>query len=178
MNSHSASTGASRRAEASCSTASSSRQSSLPQQRVIAGGLEVAVVSALLLLAIHRDLGGVHVQYDALWGMEGFRLGDQFAVDAGQAAEVLVLGQHLGLKGPQARGQRRLAMPSHFLIPDAKSVWVGNHLFNFTIAQPRTSGTVRVRTPPFRLEATGTVVSMPGWRATDFSSSKPGILRT
>jgi hypothetical protein len=33
-----------------------------PQQRVIAGGLEVSVVGALLLLAVDRDLGRVHVQ--------------------------------------------------------------------------------------------------------------------
>ncbi len=33
------------------------------QQRVIAGGLEVPVVSALLLLSIHRDFGGIHVEH-------------------------------------------------------------------------------------------------------------------
>jgi uncharacterized membrane protein YeaQ/YmgE (transglycosylase-associated protein family) len=31
------------------------------QQRVIAGGLEVAVVGAILLLAVYRDLSRVHV---------------------------------------------------------------------------------------------------------------------
>jgi hypothetical protein len=32
------------------------------QERVVAGGLELAVVSALLLLSIHRDLGGIQVE--------------------------------------------------------------------------------------------------------------------
>ena len=54
----------------------------------------------------------VHIQHDPLLGIDGFRLGDQFAVDAGQATEVLLLGQHLGLKGLQAGGQRRATIPS------------------------------------------------------------------
>jgi hypothetical protein len=43
----------------------------------------VAVVGALLLLAVNRNLRAVHVQHDPLWGIEGFRLADEFAVDAG-----------------------------------------------------------------------------------------------
>jgi hypothetical protein len=74
------------------------------QQRVIAGGREVAVVGALLLLTVHRNLGRVHVQNDPQRGIQGFRLADEPAVDAGQAAEVLLFGQHFGLKALQARG--------------------------------------------------------------------------
>ena len=33
------------------------------QQRMIAGGLEVSVVGALLLAAVDRDFGAVHVQH-------------------------------------------------------------------------------------------------------------------
>ncbi len=38
-------------------------------------------------MAVHRNLGRVHIQHDALRGIEGYRFADQFAVDAGQAAE-------------------------------------------------------------------------------------------
>jgi hypothetical protein len=43
------------------------------------------------LLALHRDLDAVHVQHDPLRGIDSFRLGDEFAVEAGQAAKQLVL---------------------------------------------------------------------------------------
>ena len=82
------------------------------QQRVITGGLEVAVVRAILLLTVNRNLSAVHVQHDPPRGIDGFRLGDEFAVDAGQTAEVILLGQHLGVKGLQARGQCRATIPS------------------------------------------------------------------
>ena len=68
---------------------------------MIAGGLEVAVVRAVLLLAVHWNLGAVHVQHDPLRGIQSFSLTDKFAVDAGQACEILFLGQHLGLKALQ-----------------------------------------------------------------------------
>ena len=55
------------------------------------------------LVAVHRNLGRVHIQHDALRGIEGYRFADQFAVDAGQAAKVLFLGQHIGLERLQAR---------------------------------------------------------------------------
>jgi len=60
---------------------------------VIAGGLKVAVVGAVLLLAANGDLGRVHVQNHTLRGIDGFRLGDQLAVDGGQTGEILILGQ-------------------------------------------------------------------------------------
>ncbi len=58
-----------------------------------AGGPEVAVVGAVLLLAVDRDLGRVHIQHYPLWRIDGFDFADEFAVDAGQTAEVLLLGQ-------------------------------------------------------------------------------------
>ena len=61
--------------------------------------------------SVHRNLGRVHVQHYALWRI-GFSLADEFAVDAGQALEVLLLGQHLGLKSLQAGSQRRTTIPS------------------------------------------------------------------
>jgi len=82
------------------------------QQRVIAGGLIVPVVGAVLLLALHWNLGAVHVQHYPLWRIDGLGLGDEFAIAAGQATEVVLLGQHLGLKSLQAGGQRRTPIPS------------------------------------------------------------------
>ena len=46
------------------------------QQRVITGGLEVPVVGTLLLLAVDRNLGRVHVQHHPLRGIHSFRPGD------------------------------------------------------------------------------------------------------
>ncbi len=40
------------------------------QQGVIAGGLEVPVIGALLLAAVNRDLGAVHVQHHAVGRIE------------------------------------------------------------------------------------------------------------
>jgi hypothetical protein len=85
--------------------------------RVIAGGLEVIVVRAILLLAVHRNLGRVHIQHDPLLCIDGLYLADEFAVDTGQATEVLPLGQHLRLKSLQAGSQRRATIPS-FLATD------------------------------------------------------------
>jgi hypothetical protein len=78
---------------------------------MIAGGLEVAVVGAVLRLAVHRDLGRVKVRHDPLRGIEGFRLDAEFAVDAGQAAEVLLLGHHLRLNRLRAGGQGGPTIP-------------------------------------------------------------------
>ena len=49
---------------------------------------------------------------DPLWSIDGVGLSDEFALDAGQATEVLLLGQHLGLKSLQAEGQCRTTIPS------------------------------------------------------------------
>jgi hypothetical protein len=57
------------------------------------------------------SLGAVHVQHYPLWRIDGLGLGDEFAIDAGQATEVVLLGQHLGLKSLQAGGQRRTTFP-------------------------------------------------------------------
>ena len=65
---------------------------------MIAGGLEVAVVGALLLLAIYRNLGAVHVQHYALRRFDAFRLADQLAIDRGQPGEILFLGEQVCLE--------------------------------------------------------------------------------
>jgi hypothetical protein len=67
----------------------------------------MTVVRAILLLTVHRDLGRVHIQHYSLLRIDGFDLANEFAVDADQAGEVLLLGQHLGLERLQARSQRR-----------------------------------------------------------------------
>jgi hypothetical protein len=81
------------------------------QQRMIAGGLEVTVVSALLLLTVNADLGGIYVQHHSLRGGDGFCFADQFSIDPGQTRKVPLSGQPLGLQGLQPRGQRRTALP-------------------------------------------------------------------
>jgi hypothetical protein len=57
----------------------------------------------------------VHIQHYPLLRIDGLGLGDEFAVDSGQAAEVLLLGQHLGLERLQAGSQRRATIPSLLL---------------------------------------------------------------
>ena len=69
------------------------------------------VVRAVLLLAVHRNLGAVHVQLYPLWRTDSLGLANEFAVEAGQATEVLLLGQHLGHKSLQTGSQRRSAIP-------------------------------------------------------------------
>ena len=41
-------------------------------QRVVAGGLEVAVERAVLLLPVHRDLRRVRIQHDTVRGIDVF----------------------------------------------------------------------------------------------------------
>ena len=54
-----------------------------------------AFAGALLLVAVDRDLGRVHVQHHALGRIEGLGPGKQLPIDCGQTGEVLVLGQQL-----------------------------------------------------------------------------------
>ena len=81
------------------------------QQGMVAGGFKVAVVSALLLLAINRYFGAVHVQHYPARRIDCFRPGDQLPVERGQPGKVFLLRQHFRLKRLQARGQRRAALP-------------------------------------------------------------------
>ena len=68
------------------------------QQRMVADGLEVAIVSATFLPAINRDLGAVHVQHHAVGRIDHLRLGDQIAADPRQTGEVFSLRQQFGLE--------------------------------------------------------------------------------
>ena len=63
------------------------------RQWMITRGLEVPVVGALLLLAVHRKLRAVHVQHHPLGGIEGFGFGNQLAIDRRQTDTVLFLRQ-------------------------------------------------------------------------------------
>ena len=71
----------------------------------------MAVVRALLLLAVDRDLGAVHVQHYALGRFESFRLGDQLAIDRGQTGKILPLSQQLRLERLQPGSQRGSSLP-------------------------------------------------------------------
>ena len=70
----------------------------------------------------------VHVQHDPLRGIDSFRLADEFAVDAGQALEVLLLRQHLGLKSLQAGSQRCATIPSFLGTDQAERRILGESL--------------------------------------------------
>ncbi len=56
-------------------------------QRMITRGLEVAVVGALLLLAVKRNLGRVHLQHHPPGWIDGLGAGEQLAVDPRQSGE-------------------------------------------------------------------------------------------
>ena len=68
------------------------------QQRVIAGRFKVPVVGAILLFAVDRDLGAVHVQHHPARRIHSFRPGDQIPVDRCQTSKVLVLRQQFCLE--------------------------------------------------------------------------------
>ena len=58
----------------------------------------MAVVGAVLLLSVDRDLGAVHVQHHPLRGIDGFRLSDQSPVDCFQTSKVLVSREHFSFE--------------------------------------------------------------------------------
>ena len=87
------------------------------------GELEVSVVGALLLLAVYRDLGRIHVQDRPVTRVHGFRLPDQSPVESCQSGKVLLLDQHLGFEALQARGHSRPSIPD-LLRTDQPKGWV------------------------------------------------------
>ena len=78
------------------------------------GGVEEPVVGTLLLLAVDRNLGGIHVQDRPVSRVHSFRFPDQCPVESRQSGSVLLLGQHLGLEALQSRGQGRSPIPNLF----------------------------------------------------------------
>ena len=48
----------------------------------------MTIVGALLLLAVHRNLGAIHVQHYPMRGIYGLRFGDQISIDRGQPGEI------------------------------------------------------------------------------------------
>lgn len=75
------------------------------QQGVVSGGLEMTVVGAAVLLAVYRDLGTIHIQYDRLARIDRRGPPDQLAVGCGQPIEIRFIGRQLGLKRLQPRSQ-------------------------------------------------------------------------
>ena len=78
---------------------------------MVADRLEVPVVGAAFLLAMHRALAGIHVEHDAVGSAERLRLSDQLAVHGHQPDEVLLASQQLGLEPMQRGSQRRTPVP-------------------------------------------------------------------
>jgi hypothetical protein len=64
---------------------------------MVAGGLEVPVIGALLLSAVDRDLGAVHVQHYPVGRIDDLRLSDQIAADPRQTGQVFWLAVAAGL---------------------------------------------------------------------------------
>ena len=77
----------------------------------------MAVVGALLLLAVDRDLGAVQIKHHAPRGFHRFHSRKQLPVDRRQPGEVLVLGQQLRLERVHSGRQGRPALPD-LLRPD------------------------------------------------------------
>ena len=75
----------------------------------------MAVVGAVLLLALRRNLRRVRVQHDALRGVDGLRFGNPTTIDQGQPGEILFLSQHRSLERLQPGGQRRPALDPSLL---------------------------------------------------------------
>ena len=81
------------------------------QQRVIASGLEMSVVGALLLVAVDRDLSAVDVQHHPLRRIHRFGLRDQLPVDRPQPGQVFWFGEQFRLERLQPRSQGRSTVP-------------------------------------------------------------------
>ncbi len=71
------------------------------QQRVITHGLEVPVVGAILLFAVDRNLGRIHVQHCSVRRIDRFCIADQLSVYPCQPSEVFLLSQKFRLEGLQ-----------------------------------------------------------------------------
>jgi hypothetical protein len=65
---------------------------------MVTGRFKVAVVRALLLLAINRDLSAVYVQYYPSGRIDGFGPADQLPIERGHSGEVVCLRQQFRLE--------------------------------------------------------------------------------
>jgi len=75
------------------------------EQRAVAGGLEIAVVSGVFLLGMNRELGAGHVQHHRLRRADGFRLREQFSVGRNPTGKVSFLRDQSCLERLWSRGQ-------------------------------------------------------------------------
>ena len=67
---------------------------------------------ALLLLAIDRDFGTVHIEHNAPRRIDSFGPVDHIPIERGQTDQVFFLRQHLGLEQLRERGQGRDTLPN------------------------------------------------------------------
>jgi hypothetical protein len=61
----------------------------------------VTVVGAAFLLPVDWAVGGVHIEHDALCFVATLGLRDQLAIHCHQSDQILVVGEHAGLKALQ-----------------------------------------------------------------------------
>jgi hypothetical protein len=86
-------------------------ESVVPSVRMVADGLEVAVVGRLLLRALNRTLGAVDIERHAPGGRSGGRVLDQFRIEASKALGIVLLGKDLCLELMECRGERDARVP-------------------------------------------------------------------
>jgi hypothetical protein len=68
------------------------------QPRMLAGGLEVAVVGALRLPPVDRHLGAVHLPHYPPPSIDGCPRGDQLPIERGQTCPVCCWRQQFGFQ--------------------------------------------------------------------------------
>ena len=78
---------------------------------MVTGGLKVPVVGALLLFAVDRNLGRIHIQHLSVRRTQHLCLADQFPVQPCQPREVLLFSQQLRLEGLQPGWQGCPSIP-------------------------------------------------------------------
>src|SRR2546426_10457011 len=82
------------------------------EQRMVADGLELAVVGRLLLRAVNRTLGAVDIESHAPGSRSGGRVPDKFRNEASDAMVAVLLGEDLGLEPVERRGEHDTGLPA------------------------------------------------------------------
>jgi len=80
--------------------------------RVAASGLKMPVVGALFLLAIHRNLGRVHIQHYALLRVNGVSLRNQLTINGSETGKILLLSQSVYRSRPGTRIHEITGVPN------------------------------------------------------------------
>jgi hypothetical protein len=82
------------------------------EERMIADGLEVAVVGRLLLRAVDRALGAVDIEGHAPGGRPGGIVLHQVRIEAREPLIVALLSEGFGFEPVERRGERDARLPA------------------------------------------------------------------